>query len=121
MLLLAVGAASFVAIDHFLRTALGVPGDILSLVLLILQLTSSGGLYPMPTTPGIFQTLNPILPMTYLIDGLRVTISGGLMSHLVRDLGVLAGFAALFLALTSLTIRRQRVWTISRLHPEVEL
>ncbi|GAA3546705.1 YhgE/Pip domain-containing protein [Amycolatopsis ultiminotia] len=119
--LLALGAASFVAIDHCLRTTLGAPGDALSLVLLILQLTSSGGLYPMPTTPGFFQVLNPILPMTYLIDGLRVTISGGLTSNLVRDFAVLAGFAALFLALTTLAVRRQRVWTIARLHPDVEL
>lgn len=121
VLLLAVGAASFVAIDHCLRTALGVPGDILSLVLLVLQLTASGGLYPMPTAPGFFQALNPILPMTYLIDGLRVTISGGLMTHLARDFGVLAGFAVLFLAITTFAIRRQRVWTIARLHPDVEL
>lgn len=121
VLLLAVGAASFVAIDHFLRTALGAPGDVVSLVLLVLQLTSSGGLYPMPTTPGFFQALNPLLPMTYLIDGLRVTISGGLTSHLLRDFGVLVGFGVVFLALTGLVVRRQRVWTVARLHPDVEL
>jgi putative membrane protein len=121
VLLLAVGAASFVAIDHFLRTAFGAPGDVLSLVLLILQLTSSGGLYPMPTTPSFFQALNPILPMTYLIDGLRVTISGGLPTHLLRDLLVLAGFGLAFLALTSLAAWRQRTWTVGRLHPDVEL
>lgn len=121
ILLLVLGAGTFVAIDHFLRTALGAPGDVLSLVLLILQLTSSGGLYPMPTTPGLFQALNPLLPMTYLIDGLRATISGGLTSHLVRDFAVLGGFLVLFLALTSLVLRRQRVWTVARLHPDVEL
>ncbi|MYW92949.1 ABC transporter permease [Amycolatopsis rubida] len=121
VLLLLVGAASFVAIDHCLRTALGAPGDVLSLVLLILQLTSSGGLYPMPTTPGFFQLLNPLLPMTYLVDGLRVTVSGGLSTHLVRDFAVLAGFAVVALACTSFAVNRQRRWTVARLHPEVEL
>ncbi|MCX4744931.1 YhgE/Pip domain-containing protein [Kitasatospora sp. NBC_01287] len=119
--LLVLAAGSFVAVDHFLRTSLGVAGDVLSLVLLILQLTASGGLYPMATAPAFFQFLHPLLPMTYLVDGLRVTISGGLTGHLVRDLVVLAGFALAFLALSTLSVRRQRVWTVARLHPDIEL
>ncbi|GAB2680531.1 YhgE/Pip domain-containing protein [Saccharopolyspora gloriosae] len=121
VLLMLVGIAAFTAIDHFLRTALGVPGDVVSLVLLVLQLTSSGGLYPMPTTPVFFQALNPLLPMTYLVDGLRVTISGGLAEHLVRDFAVLGGFLVVFLLATTLVVRRQRMWTVSRLHPDVVL
>ncbi|WP_282204661.1 YhgE/Pip family protein [Kitasatospora fiedleri] len=119
--LLVLGAASFVAVDHFLRTWLGVAGDVLSLVLLVLQLTAAGGLYPMPTTPAFFQAVHPLLPMTYLIDGLRVTVSGGQAAHLLRDGVVLAGFGAVFLALTALAVRRQRVWTVARLHPDIEL
>lgn len=121
VLLLAVGAGAFVAVDHCLRTAFGTVGDVLSLVLLILQLTASGGLYPMQTTPAPFQAVHPFLPMTYLVDGLRVTISGGLGSNLARDLAVLAGFGVLFLVLTSLVLRRRRVWTVARLHPDLDL
>ncbi|GAA3363019.1 YhgE/Pip family protein [Saccharopolyspora sp. 6V] len=119
--LMLAGVAAFTAIDHCLRTAFGVPGDVVSLVLLVLQLTSSGGLYPVPTTPGFFQALHPLLPMTYLVDGLRMTISGGLVEHLVRDFAVLGGFWAAFLLTTALVVRRQRVWTVGRLHPDVEL
>ncbi|GLW14711.1 membrane protein [Streptomyces sp. NBRC 13847] len=119
--LLVTAAAAFVAVDHCLRTVFGVPGDVLSLVLLILQLTASGGLYPLPTEPAFFQMLNPLLPMTYLVDGLRVTVSGGLTSNLLRDFGVLFLFTAGFLALTALAVRRQRVWTVGRLHPDVSL
>ncbi|MDI5967816.1 YhgE/Pip domain-containing protein [Streptomyces sp. SL13] len=121
VLLLLLGVATFTAVDHCLRTALGTPGDVVSLVLLILQLTASGGLYPMPTTPGFFQALHPLLPMSYLVDGLRVTISGGPPAHLVRDGVVLAGFALLFLGLTTLAVRRRRVWSVARLHPDVSL
>lgn len=121
VLLMLVGVGAFTAIDHFLRTALGVPGDVLSLVLLVLQLTASGGLYPMPTTPGFFQVLNPLLPMTYLVDGLRMTVSGGLVEHLVRDFAVLGGFLVVFLLLTALVVHRQRTWTVARLHPDVAL
>ncbi|MGX1850001.1 YhgE/Pip family protein [Streptomyces sp. NPDC055299] len=119
--LLVTAAAAFVAVDHCLRTVFGVPGDVLSLVLLILQLTASGGLYPLPTEPAFFQALNPLLPMTYLVDGLRVTVSGGLTANLLRDFVVLFLFTAGFLALTALAVRRQRVWTIGRLHPDVSL
>ncbi|TVT17622.1 ABC transporter [Amycolatopsis rhizosphaerae] len=121
VLLLAVAAAGFVAVAHFLRTALGAFGDVLSLVLLIVQLTSCGGLYPMPTTPQLFQALNPLLPMTYLVDGLRVTLSGGLAEHLLRDFVVLGAYTVLFLAATSLVVTRRRLWRTSGLHPDVQL
>ena len=52
--------------------------------------------------------------MTYLVDGLRVTISGGLTGNLVRDMLVLAGFLVIFLGAAALMVRRRRVWTISR-------
>ncbi|GAA4830826.1 YhgE/Pip domain-containing protein [Kitasatospora terrestris] len=119
--LVVLAAGSFVAVDHLLRTALGVAGDALSVVLLILQLTASGGLYPMATAPAFFQALHPLLPMTYLVDGLRVTVSGGLVSHLVRDAAVLGGFGLVCLALSALVIRRQRLWTVARLHPDIQL
>ncbi|WP_019855808.1 YhgE/Pip family protein [Actinopolyspora mortivallis] len=119
--LLTLAATAFVAIDHLLRTAFGVVGDAVSLVLLIIQLTASGGLYPMETTPTLFQAIHPYLPMTYLVDGLRVTISGGLTEHLVRDLLVLGGFLVAALTLTTFVIIRERVWTVGRLHPPVEL
>ncbi|MGW5648510.1 YhgE/Pip family protein [Saccharopolyspora sp. NPDC003752] len=119
--LVSLAAVAFVAIDHFLRTALGAVGDLLSLVLLIIQLTASGGLYPMETAPAPFQAVHPFLPMTYLVDGLRVTISGGVTEHLLRDVAVLTGFLVVFLALTTLVVQHQRVWNIGRLHPQIEL
>lgn len=119
--LLVIAAGSFVTVDHFLRTALGITGDLLSLVLLILQLTACGGLYPVATTPAFFQALHPLLPMTYLIDGLRMTVSGGQTSHLVRDCALLTAYGLLFLTLTTLVTHRQRMWTMGRLHPDITL
>ncbi|MFC7341143.1 YhgE/Pip family protein [Saccharopolyspora griseoalba] len=119
--LIALGAVAFTAIDHFLRTTLGTIGDLISLVLLVLQLTAAGGLYPMETSPVFFQAIHPFLPMTYLIDGLRVTISGGLTAHLVRDAVVLGGILVVFLLATTIAVQRRRMWTIGRLHPQLEL
>lgn len=50
-------------------------GAFVSLILLLLQLASSAGTYPLPLTAKIFQMLNPILPMSYAVSGLRETIS----------------------------------------------
>ncbi|GAA2336845.1 YhgE/Pip domain-containing protein [Saccharopolyspora halophila] len=119
--LISLAAVTFTAIDHFLRTAFGTIGDLASLVLLVLQLTAAGGLYPMETSPAFFQAIHPFLPMTYLIDGLRVTISGGLTTHLLRDTAVLAGVLVVFLLATTITVQRRRTWTIARLHPQLEL
>ncbi|MEB3369379.1 YhgE/Pip domain-containing protein [Saccharopolyspora mangrovi] len=119
--LLSLAAVTFVSIDHLLRTALGAVGDLLSLVLLIVQLTASGGLYPMETTPTPFQAIHPFLPMTYLVDGLRVTISGGLEVHLYRDLIVLGCVLLAVVLLTTAVVHRQRTWTLGRLHPQIEL
>lgn len=119
LMLLAV--ATFAAIDHCLRLALGIVGDAISLVLLVLQLAAAGGIYPIETAPGVLRAIHPLLPMTYLIDGFRVTISGGQASRLVTDVVVFVCLLVGVLAITTWTVHRQRVWTIARLKPEMEL
>ena len=54
------------------------PGRFLAMLLLVLQLGASGGTFPIQTSPGFFQAINPFLPMTYSILALRQAISGGL-------------------------------------------
>lgn len=119
--LLLLAALCFTAIDHFLRLTFGIVGDAITLVLLVLQLAASGGIYPIQTAPEPLQALNPFLPMTYLIEGFRVTISGGEASHLWRSVAILAGLLVAMLALSTWTVARQRMWTIERLKPEMEL
>ncbi|WP_049508339.1 YhgE/Pip domain-containing protein [Streptococcus anginosus] len=50
-------------------------GAFISLILLLLQLASSAGTYPLPLTDKIFQDVNPWLPMSYSVSALRQTIS----------------------------------------------
>jgi putative membrane protein len=112
---------SFTAIVHALRLAFGAVGEVLVLVLLVLQLGGAGGLYPLQIAPGFFDVVHPILPMTYTIDGFRHAISGGEPGLLTRD--VVATFAFLLVALAASTwaVSRQRSWTIARLRPELEI
>ncbi|MYR26422.1 MULTISPECIES: YhgE/Pip family protein [unclassified Streptomyces] len=118
--LVCLAALSFVALAQFFRTLLGSTGDLILLVLLMLQLTSCGGLYPVETTPAFFRALHPVMPMTYLVDGLRVTISGGQGSTLGLSFGVLAAYGAAALLATGLVLARGRRWSMSRLKPEIQ-
>jgi putative membrane protein len=119
--LVVLAAAAFTAIAHLFRTWLGGVASAVVLVLLLLQLTTSAGTYPYETLPGFFRALHWFLPMSYFVDGLRVTITGGNGAHLVRDVLVLAGFLVVSLVLTTLVVRGKREWTISKLKPELSI
>lgn len=115
--LVTLGAVAFSAIAHLLRTALGTPGSSILLVWLILQLTASGGTYPAAILPDFFRVISTVMPMTYLIDAFRIGISGGLTSHLVRDVVILAACAVAALALCTLAVRRRQQFSMKDLHP----
>jgi putative membrane protein len=119
--LVVLAAIAFTAIAHLFRTWLGGVASAVILVLLLLQLTTSAGTYPYETLPGFFRALHWFLPMSYFVDGLRVTITGGNTAHLVRDVLVLAGFLIVSLALTTLVVRRKREWTIGKLKPALSI
>jgi putative membrane protein len=116
-----LAAAAFTAIAHLLRTWLGGVASAVILVLLLLQLTTCAGTYPYETLPAFFRALHPLLPMSYLVDGLRVTITGGNTGHLVADVLVLGGFLLGALALTTLVVHRRREWTVKALKPALAI
>ncbi len=114
-------ALVFVAILQLLIQALGTAGRLVGLVLLMLQLTSCAGTFPIETAPRFFQVLSPYLPMTYVVSGLRQGIGGDDLGVMARDAAVLAVFGVAALGLTTLSAARARVWTIGRLHPELAI
>ncbi|GHH94750.1 YhgE/Pip domain-containing protein [Streptomyces capillispiralis] len=113
--------ACFAAIVQWLNARFGAAGRILVLALLMLQLTSAGGTYPVQTSPGFFSALHPFLPMSHVVAALRRLISGGGLEPVWLACAVLAAFTAGALALTALSARRRQVWTLDRLHPELSL
>ncbi|MGW3171105.1 YhgE/Pip family protein [Streptomyces sp. NPDC001153] len=113
--------ACFGAIVQWLNARFGAAGRILVLALLMLQLTSAGGTYPVQTSPGFFNAIHPFLPMSYIVEALRRLITGGGLGPVWQACGVLAAFTAGALALTALAARRRQVWTLDRLHPELSL
>ncbi|MEV4256713.1 YhgE/Pip family protein, partial [Spirillospora sp. NPDC049652] len=119
--LMALGVAAFAAIVQLLRIAFGAVADALALVLLITQLVSCGGLYPVETLPQPFRAIHDVIPMTYLVEPLRTTISGGLASRALRDAGILGLYLAVALALLVGAVALRRRWTLSRLKPDLDL
>lgn len=113
--------ACFAAIVQWLNARFGAAGRILVLALLMLQLTSAGGTYPVQTSPGFFNAIHPFLPMSYIVEALRRLITGGGLGPVWHACVVLVAFTAGALALTALSARRRQVWTLDRLHPELSL
>lgn len=116
-----LAAIAFTGIAHFLRLLLGSVASAVALALLLLQLTTCAGTYPYETLPAVFRALHPILPMTYLVDALRVTITGGNGAHLVRDVVLLAAYAIVAFGLSVLVTRRRRQWRVADLKPELAI
>lgn len=113
--------AAFLAIVQAVNALLGPPGRVVVLALLMLQLTSSAGTYPIETSPGFFQAISPWLPMSWVVAAMRRLISGGDTAVVWQACGVLSAFVALGLALTVLAVHRGRTWTMRRLKPELSL
>lgn len=102
---------TFLAIIQFLVTVLDNPGRFLAVIILILQLTSSAGTYPIELVPKILQTLNRYLPMTYTVAGFRAIISTGDFGYMWTNIAHIAIFLVAFLAatLTFFVVKYKRV------------
>ena len=75
LLLILLASVTFMAMVTALTTWNSRVGAFFSLILLLLQLASSAGTYPLALTNDFFKTINPWLPMSYSVSGLRQTIS----------------------------------------------
>jgi len=95
----------FISIIQFLMVFLKDLGKFLCMLLLILQLTSCGGTFPMETVPKLFNYLYNFMPMTYSVGLFKQSISGVKTSDLVLNAGVLFGVLVVFMALTVLFSR----------------
>lgn len=114
-------SACFVAIVQALNAWLGTVGQFLGLVLMLVQLVTAGGTFPWQTIPEPLHLLHQILPMSYAVQGLRQLLYGGSLLSASIDVLVLLGFFIAALLATTLAARKQRVWTVTKLQPELVL
>lgn len=92
-------AVVFMTIVYTFASILGNIGKALMIVLLVLQLSSAGGTFPIEVAPPFFQALHPFMPFTYGIDLLREAI-GGIIPEVAWENAVML----IFFLIISLTI-----------------
>ena len=88
----------YVNIIYALAIAFKHIGKAIAVVLVIVQIPGSSGMYPIEMMPGFFQALHPLLPFTYGINAMRETIGGMYGADYLWNLGALAVFLVLSLA-----------------------
>ena len=82
----------FMLIIYALVITLDSAGKALAVLLLVIQVSGSGGAYPLPLLPEWFQNVSPWLPATYAIDAFRSAIAGTYHGDIWRELGMLLLF-----------------------------
>jgi putative membrane protein len=103
-----VVALAFTAFHQLLATAFGRIGAIVSLVLLALQLASTGGLYPIEILSGPFQAISAISPLSYAVSGIQAIFTGGSGGTVLTALLVMALLLLVSLLLSAAALRRRR-------------
>ena len=79
----------FSSIIYTIVCILGNVGKAVCIVLLVLQLGSSGGTFPIQMTSEFFQALYPKVPFTYSIGLLREAVGGVYIPSVERDIKIL--------------------------------
>lgn len=107
---------TFIAINHMLIALLGNVGRFLSIVLLMFQLASSAGTYPLEMLPAFFRSIHEYLPMTYTVQGLRAILSNGIEGTVVHCAHVLLGFLTASVTLAQFHLRVGKPWMKKGVH-----
>lgn len=103
-----VTSLCFMFIIQALVTWLDNPGRFVAILMLIFQLTTSAGTFPLELIPDWMKAFNPLLPMTYSVTGYKAIVSSGDFGTAWQQIFVLAGFGVVFLALTLTYFLRRR-------------
>lgn len=115
-------SCAFIAATQAINALVGAAvGRVLIMALLMLQLVSAGGMYPVETTSRPFQILHNYDPMTYGVNGLRQLILGGIDYRLWQAIVTLFVIWGIALLISSLSARRNRLWNLTRLLPAIKI
>lgn len=107
LFLIIIASLTFMSMVTALTTWNSRIGAFFSLILLLLQLASSAGTYPLALTNDFFRAINPWLPMSYSVSGLRQTIS--LTGNIHHQVIFLVVILALFTGLGMLAYRPKKM------------
>ncbi|WP_404457222.1 YhgE/Pip domain-containing protein [Oceanobacillus kapialis] len=92
-----LASIAFMTFIHLLVSIFKEGGRLVTMILFIFQITSSGGIFPSEMTPGFLQKISDFLPMTYSISGFRALSANDDFQLMWQNVGVLSIFLALSL------------------------
>lgn len=87
----------FFSVMYGLSAAFGIMSTPISFVLLILQLSSCAGTFPIETAPLFYRVVSKFIPMTYTVKVVRMILSGIDHSGLMQNISILLTFMFTFL------------------------
>ncbi|MGA9289775.1 MAG: YhgE/Pip domain-containing protein [Anaerobacillus sp.] len=91
-----ISSLVYMTLIQFFVTTLGDPGRFVAIIILILQLTTSAGTFPIELVPEGLQVFNTWLPMTYTVAGFKAVISSGDFAFMWQNVYVLLAFIGIF-------------------------
>ncbi|MEH7503322.1 YhgE/Pip domain-containing protein [Neobacillus drentensis] len=91
-----ITSLTFIALIQLLVSVFADAGRFIAIVILILQLTTSAGTFPLELIPNFLQRFNAYLPMSYSVQGFKAVISSGDYSFMWQNFMILLGFMLTF-------------------------
>ncbi|MFP5110863.1 YhgE/Pip family protein [Bacillaceae bacterium C204] len=91
-----ITSLTFVALIQLLVSVFADAGRFIAIIILILQLTTSAGTFPLELIPNFLQHFNAYLPMSYSVQGFKAVISSGDYSFMWQNFMILLGFMLAF-------------------------
>jgi len=95
-----ITSITFMTMIQFLVTTLADAGRFVAIIILILQLTTSAGTFPLELIPAALQPINALLPMSYTVQAFKAVISSGDFSFVWHNVGIIASYMVGAMALT---------------------
>ena len=112
-------ATIFTLFIHGVVVFFGSPGKLIALIIMILQLITAGGTMPYETLPHAMRWMHDFFPMGYAVTGMRRLSYGINESSLMPIMMYLLLWGAVGLVLGYLGTRRDRIWSLKKLTPEI--
>lgn len=102
----------FVTLIQMLVTSLADVGRFIAILILIIQLTTSAGTFPLVLIPEALQPFNAFFPMTYSVQAFKAVISSGDFAYMWHNnvilLAYMAGFMVVTFSYLTFTFKRKQ-------------
>jgi putative membrane protein len=112
-----IGLCSMIIV-YSLTSAFGNAGKAMAIIILVLQITATAGIFPLEILPPFFQAIHPYLPLTYAVGALREVVGGVLWNTYWYNIGAMTIFPVVAFILTLLIkekLDKRAQWTEEKL------